>query len=118
MFLGIGRRTCGGRVVVNPAPCPGGELSTCLRRAADDLAYLVERKAENVVENEGDAFPGCEPNHLVEEALEAATNGAVAAFHELLQIVTHPFDEQEGRNRFSEPAPDSFNKTFQTCCGT
>ena len=57
-------------------------------------------------------------NHLVEEALEAATNGAVAAFHELLQIVTHPFDEQEGRNRFSEPAPDSFNKTFQTYCGT
>lgn len=51
-------------------------------------------------------------NHLVEEALEAATNGNIAPFHELLQIVTHPFDEQDRRNRFSEPAPDSFNQTF------
>jgi serine/tyrosine/threonine adenylyltransferase len=57
-------------------------------------------------------------NHRVEAALEAATNGDVATFHELLDIVTKPYVQRKGAERFAEPAPEPFNRTFQTFCGT
>jgi uncharacterized protein YdiU (UPF0061 family) len=57
-------------------------------------------------------------NHLVEEALGAATSGDMSPFRELLEVVTHPFDERPGAARFAVPAPDMFARTFQTFCGT
>ena len=57
-------------------------------------------------------------NHLVEEALDAATNRDLTPFGRLLEIVTAPFDELAGSERFAEPAPESFDQTFQTYCGT
>ncbi len=57
-------------------------------------------------------------NHLVDEALRAATAGDLAPFHRLLAIVTAPYAEQEGAERFAQPAPAAFTARFQTFCGT
>ncbi|NNE12119.1 MAG: YdiU family protein [Ilumatobacter sp.] len=58
-------------------------------------------------------------NHLVEEALGAAVNdGEFDPFDELLDVVTSPYDEQVGRDRYAEPAPDRFTAGYRTFCGT
>jgi uncharacterized protein YdiU (UPF0061 family) len=56
-------------------------------------------------------------NHLVEEALTAATAGDLGPFERLLEVVASPFDERPGLERYTEPAPDSFGP-YQTFCGT
>ncbi|MBM1222315.1 YdiU family protein [Ponticoccus sp. SC2-23] len=57
-------------------------------------------------------------NHLVEEALGAATNDAdFAPFEDLLSIVTRPFEAQPGKDRFALPAPEDFGP-YTTFCGT
>jgi uncharacterized protein YdiU (UPF0061 family) len=57
-------------------------------------------------------------NHLVEEALEAATVGDLAPFEQLSAVVTKPFGERPGCDRYAEPAPESFGRYYQTFCGT
>jgi uncharacterized protein YdiU (UPF0061 family) len=56
-------------------------------------------------------------NHLVEEALAAATVGALDPFERLVRVVSHPFEERAGFERFAEPAPPS-DQRYQTFCGT
>ncbi|WP_299931451.1 protein adenylyltransferase SelO [uncultured Nocardioides sp.] len=56
-------------------------------------------------------------NHLVEEALAAATDGDLAPLDQLLDAVSAPYDERAGLERHAEPAPDSF-AGYQTFCGT
>ncbi len=56
-------------------------------------------------------------NHLVEEALAAATAGDMAPFNRLLDVLVHPFDERPGLERYSEPAPLGFGE-YRTFCGT
>ncbi len=56
-------------------------------------------------------------NHLVEQALTAATGGDLGPFQELLSAVTDPYVERPGLERYAEPAPDSFGP-YQTFCGT
>ncbi|WP_426005309.1 protein adenylyltransferase SelO [Paenarthrobacter sp. NyZ202] len=56
-------------------------------------------------------------NHLVEEALAAATTGDMEPARQLLTAVTAPFDERPGRERYAEPAPDDFGP-YRTFCGT
>ena len=56
-------------------------------------------------------------NHLVEEALAAATAGDLAPVHRLLEAVTAPHDERPGLERYASPAPEDFG-TYQTFCGT
>jgi uncharacterized protein YdiU (UPF0061 family) len=56
-------------------------------------------------------------NHLVEEALAAATDGDLEPLHRLLDAVSAPYDEREGLERYLEPAPDSFGD-YTTYCGT
>jgi uncharacterized protein YdiU (UPF0061 family) len=58
-------------------------------------------------------------NHLVEEALAAATTeGDLAPMQRLLDAVTAPYDERPGLERYSEPAPEDFGTAYQTFCGT
>ncbi len=57
-------------------------------------------------------------NHLVEQALAAANAGDLAPFDELLAVVTDPFTERDGLDRFATPAPDGFTRGYQTFCGT
>jgi uncharacterized protein YdiU (UPF0061 family) len=56
-------------------------------------------------------------NHLVEEALTAATAGELGPLERLCAAVTAPYVEQAGLERFGAPAPEDFG-TYQTFCGT
>ncbi|PVE17815.1 protein adenylyltransferase SelO [Arthrobacter sp. Bz4] len=56
-------------------------------------------------------------NHLVEEALAAATGGDLVPFERLLEAVTSPYDERPGLERYAAAAPDDFG-AYRTFCGT
>jgi uncharacterized protein YdiU (UPF0061 family) len=56
-------------------------------------------------------------NHLVEEALAAATGGELEPLARLLDAVTGPFDERHGLERYAAPAPGDFG-AYRTFCGT
>ncbi|MDT5208631.1 MAG: serine/tyrosine/threonine adenylyltransferase [Mycobacterium sp.] len=56
-------------------------------------------------------------NHLVEEALTAATAGDLDPLSRLLAAVTAPYAERQGLERYAEPAPDDFG-AYRTFCGT
>jgi len=57
-------------------------------------------------------------NHLVEEALNAATAGDLEPFHQLLDVLSQPFDERPGLERYALPADPDFAAGFRTFCGT
>ncbi|TKJ21522.1 protein adenylyltransferase SelO [Blastococcus sp. CCUG 61487] len=57
-------------------------------------------------------------NHLVEEALDAATAGDLGPFEALAAVLAAPFDERPGLERYAAPAPQDFGATFRTFCGT
>jgi serine/tyrosine/threonine adenylyltransferase len=56
-------------------------------------------------------------NHLVEEALVAATGGDLEPTERLLDVLRAPFEEREGLERYAEPAPDGAG-AYVTFCGT
>ena len=56
-------------------------------------------------------------NHLVEEALSAATGGDLGPFTELLQVVGAPYDERPGLERYAAPTPAG-SGSYRTFCGT
>ena len=56
-------------------------------------------------------------NHLVEEALNAATAGELDPFGRLLDAVTAPYDERPSLERYASPAPEDFG-AYKTFCGT
>lgn len=57
-------------------------------------------------------------NHLVEELISAGVaRDDFGPFHEMLAVVTRPYDEQPGMERYAEqPQPDE--RVLQTFCGT
>jgi uncharacterized protein YdiU (UPF0061 family) len=56
-------------------------------------------------------------NHLVEEALAAATDGDLDPCSRLLDVVCAPYEERPGLERYAEPAPEGFG-AYRTFCGT
>jgi uncharacterized protein YdiU (UPF0061 family) len=56
-------------------------------------------------------------NHLVEEALAAATEGDLGPLERLLDAVSAPYRERPGLERYAEPAPEDFGR-YRTFCGT
>ncbi|GAA4669167.1 protein adenylyltransferase SelO [Nocardioides nanhaiensis] len=56
-------------------------------------------------------------NHLVEEALDAATEGDLGPVERLLAVLADPFTERPGLEAYAEPAPESFGQHV-TYCGT
>jgi serine/tyrosine/threonine adenylyltransferase len=56
-------------------------------------------------------------NHKVEEALAAAETGDMAAYHRLLEAVTHPYAEREEWSEYAMPAPTG-SAPHVTFCGT
>ena len=58
-------------------------------------------------------------NHLVEEALAAASDhGDLAPFEALLGAVGRPFDDDPALARYAEPAPAEVTARYRTFCGT
>ncbi|HUR87373.1 MAG TPA: YdiU family protein [Solirubrobacteraceae bacterium] len=69
------------------------------------------------------AMDRCNPiyiprNHLVEEALAAATGGDLQPFEQLLEVLRRPFEERRGLERYAAPAPADFGCEYRTFCGT
>ncbi len=56
-------------------------------------------------------------NHLVEEALDAATAGELGPLHRLIEVLQQPFDPRPGLERYAAPAPEDFGR-YRTFCGT
>ena len=57
-------------------------------------------------------------NHRVEEALSKAVDyGNLSVFEDLLSVISEPFEEVTGNERFAEPAPKT-SVPYQTFCGT
>jgi uncharacterized protein YdiU (UPF0061 family) len=74
------------------------------------------------VSPDGDAMDRANPvhiprNHLVEEALTAATEGDLEPLHRLVDAVTSPYVERPGLERYAAPAPADFG-AYRTFCGT
>ncbi|MCR2811200.1 MULTISPECIES: protein adenylyltransferase SelO [unclassified Microbacterium] len=56
-------------------------------------------------------------NHLVEEALGAATEGDLEPFERLVGVVREPYASRPGLERYAQPAPEDFGR-YRTFCGT
>lgn len=56
-------------------------------------------------------------NHWVENALESAVAGNLSAFHQLLDILSKPYDEHPHQLSFQQ-MPEGFDAHYQTFCGT
>jgi uncharacterized protein YdiU (UPF0061 family) len=74
---------------------------------ADDLADAMDRTNPVYVPR----------NHLVEEALDAATDGDLQPFERLVKVLADPFTERPGFERYAQPAPPEFGR-HRTFCGT
>jgi uncharacterized protein YdiU (UPF0061 family) len=56
-------------------------------------------------------------NHLVEEALAAATDGDLDPCRRLVDVVAAPYQERAGLERYAAAAPPDFG-AYRTFCGT
>jgi uncharacterized protein YdiU (UPF0061 family) len=56
-------------------------------------------------------------NHLVEEALTAATAGDLAPFRRLVDVVSGPYEQRPGLDDYAQPAPAGCDP-YVTYCGT
>lgn len=57
-------------------------------------------------------------NHLVEEAIRAGVEGGeFAPFETLIEVLSRPFEEQTGRERYTMP-PEPHEVVHETFCGT
>ncbi len=95
---------------------PREQLGSWLTRWRSELARYDRDDA-------ADAMDAVNPlyiprNHQLDAALKAATNGDLAPFEKLLEIVTHPFDRRDDWADYATPAPPVFSESFQTFCGT
>jgi len=57
-------------------------------------------------------------NHLVEEALAAATGGDLGPFTRLVDVLARPYDARPGLEAYAAPAPADFGDGYRTFCGT
>lgn len=57
-------------------------------------------------------------NHLVEEALAAATAGDIGPAGALLDAIGDPFTARPGLERYALPASEDFAADYRTFCGT
>jgi uncharacterized protein YdiU (UPF0061 family) len=56
-------------------------------------------------------------NHLVEEAIAAAVREDFAPFETLVAVLSAPYDDQPGFDRYADP-PRPDEVVHQTFCGT
>ena len=106
-----------------PTACDGD--ASLLAPLFDDPAALMEwlpkwraRLAPDAHARMNRANPVIIPrNHLVEDALVAATDGDLSPFRALLAAIKDPFGDVAGREAFASPAPSGFGP-YKTFCGT
>jgi len=84
------------------------------RTAQESMDAATRRNAMNAVN------PIYIPrNERVEEALSAASDrGDLEALERLLDVVTNPFEERPGLERYANPSPAAVTASYKTFCGT
>jgi len=97
------------------------QLRALLDSAAGFDAWV--RRWRSAGPSDADAMDSVNPlyiprNHLVDEALRAATEGDLEPFSTLFNVLQSPFVERSSCDRFALPAPDEFACGFRTYCGT
>ncbi len=104
------------------AVCGRGDAEP-LRRLFTDLVKIDDWVARwRALGPDADAMDRINPlyiprNHLVEEALSAATDGNLDPFEQLLEVVAAPYEERPGIERYAAAAPVDF-RAYRTFCGT
>jgi uncharacterized protein YdiU (UPF0061 family) len=106
------------------------DLASAARADADRVRALVsDREAFDgwlsrwqAMGPDADAMDRVNPlyiprNHLVEDALDAATFEDLEPLTRLLEVLRDPYTEREGLERYAEPAPADFGP-YRTFCGT
>jgi uncharacterized protein YdiU (UPF0061 family) len=99
-----------------------GDTARVRRLFPDPAAFDAWEPRWRALGPDADAMDRVNPvyiprNHLVEEALAAATGGDLGPLGRLLDAVTSPFDERPGLERYAAPAPEDFG-AYRTFCGT
>ena len=102
------------------------ELLEALFPSADVLRPWLERWRRRLAQQPGPAaaMRSLNPiyiprNHLVEEALAAASDHAdLTLFERLLDVIVYPYDERPGLEDYAQPAPREFTACYKTFCGT
>lgn len=77
-------------------------------RPADEVAVAMDQVNPRYIPR----------NHLVEEALAAATAGDLDPVEQLLDVLRQPFTERPSLERYAVGAPVEFGDGYQTFCGT
>ncbi|MGY1604564.1 protein adenylyltransferase SelO [Geodermatophilus sp. SYSU D00815] len=100
-----------------------GDVDPARNLVLDLAGFDAWAERWRALEPDADAMDRVNPvhiprNHLVEEALGAATDGDLAPLERLLDAVTRPFDERPGLERYAAPGPENFAATYRTFCGT
>lgn len=56
-------------------------------------------------------------NHRIEQAIQAALQGNLSPFHQLVEVLAHPYDDQPQFAEYQVP-PQPEERVLQTFCGT
>lgn len=99
-----------------------GEVEPARRMILDLAAFDAWLERWQAVTPDADAMDRVNPiyiprNHLVEEALTAATEGDMGPAERLIEAVASPYSERPGLEKYAAPAPESFGP-YRTFCGT
>ncbi|WP_416417084.1 protein adenylyltransferase SelO [Paenarthrobacter aromaticivorans] len=99
-----------------------GEVEPARGQILDLAAFDAWLERWRAVTPDADAMDRVNPiyiprNHLVEEALSAATEGDTGPLERLLEALGSPYSERPGLERYAAPAPESFGP-YRTFCGT
>ncbi|MHA7240808.1 protein adenylyltransferase SelO [Arthrobacter sp. TMS1-12-1] len=99
-----------------------GDARPARDRVLDVAAFDAWAARWLATEPDADAMDRVNPayiprNHLVEEALDAATTGDPGPLDALVDVVSRPFEERPGLERYAAGAPDDFG-AYTTYCGT
>jgi serine/tyrosine/threonine adenylyltransferase len=101
-----------------------GDLTLLAPLFADSTALRAwlprwqARLAADAMQRMNQTNPAVIPrNHMVEQALRAATAGDMAPFDALLANITTPFAPEQGREAYALPAPQGM-APYVTFCGT
>jgi serine/tyrosine/threonine adenylyltransferase len=99
-----------------------GDAQPARRLFVDVMAFDAWVARWRVLGPDADAMDRVNPvyiprNHLVEEALTAATDGDLDPLGRLLDAVRTPFAQRPGLERYAAPAPQDFG-VYRTFCGT
>jgi uncharacterized protein YdiU (UPF0061 family) len=97
---------------------PSSGIADWLRRWRERLASEPQDGTQRAA-NMRRVNPAFIPrNHRLEAALEAAsTHGDFGPFHQLLNVLEHPHDDQPGCGEFEQP-PGPGEQVLRTFCGT